>query len=101
MPQRPARNARKANAPKGSQKCGKMSFLFTNTAEPPAAFGPRCEFPLVDDPDPPPHALVAKAAELLARHQIIASLAEPHDLLRDVTGHQHGVDIGALDIDPM
>ena len=42
---------------------------------------------------------MAEATELLTWHQIVARLLEPHELLRDVARHQHGVDVGALDQD--
>src|SRR6516164_5754943 len=87
------------NVAKASQKCARISFLFTNTAQPPAALRAAFEFSLGDHPDLAPHALVAEAAEFLARHQIIAGSREAHELLGDVARHEHGVDIRALDQD--
>ena len=88
-PRRRARNAR------GS------SFLFTNTAQPPAALRLGRELRFVDHLDLAPHAFVAEAAEFLAGHQVVAGLLEAHELLGDVARHQHGVDVGALDRNPV
>src|SRR3569833_1074991 len=87
------------NTAKASQKCARMSFLLTNTAQPPATLCAVRKFGLVDHLDLAPHALVAEGAELLAGHQIVARLHETHQLLGDVAGYQHGVDIGTLDQD--
>src|ERR1051325_74247 len=92
-------NSASPNTAKASQKCARMSFLFANTAQPPALFCARSELRLVDHPNLAPHALMPEAAKLLAWHQIIAGLLEAHELLGDVTRHQHGVDVGALDQD--
>ena len=44
-----------------------------------------------------PHALVADAAELVARHQMLAGSVERRMNVGDVARHQHRVDVGALD----
>src|SRR6186713_1377377 len=87
------------NTAKASQKWARMSFLLTNTAQPPATLRAIGEVSLVDHANLAPHALMAEGAKLLAGHQIVASLREAHQLLGDVTRHQHGVDVGALDQD--
>src|SRR5690349_8151282 len=89
------------NAAKASQKCARMSFLLTNTAQSPAALRSCRELRLIDHLDLAPHALVADAAEFLAGHQIISGVLETHGLLGDEAGHQHGVDVGVLDINPV
>src|SRR6476620_8022840 len=92
-------NSASPKAAKASQKCARMSFLLANTAQPPAVLRARSELRLVDHPDLAPHALVPEAAEFLARHQVVAGPLETHELLRDITRHQHRVDVGALDQD--
>jgi hypothetical protein len=52
-----------------------MRSLF-HTAQPPAICRQARERGLVDDLDPAPHALVAHAAEFMARHQTFASCLE-------------------------
>src|SRR3954451_9781509 len=85
------------NTPKASQKWARMSFLLTNTAQPPATLRAIGEFGLVDHLDLAPHPLVAEGAKLLAWHQIVAGPRKAHQLLGDVAGHQHSVHVGSLD----
>src|SRR5690349_822993 len=85
------------NTANANQKWARMSFLLTNTAQPPTALRATREIGLVDHPDLAPHALMAERAELLAGHQIVAGSRKAHHLLGDVAWHQHGVDVGTLD----
>src|SRR3954451_14191186 len=87
------------NTAKASEKWARMSFLLTNTAQPPATLRAVREVRLVDHFDLAPHALMAAGAKLLAGHQIVAALRKAHELLGDVARHQHGGDVGALDQD--
>src|SRR6188768_1338476 len=85
------------NTMKASQKWERMSRLLVNTGQPP----PRgCELRkggLVDHLYLAPHALMSDAAKFLARHHMVAWRLESDRQHGDITRHQHGVDVGALD----
>src|SRR5437899_13060621 len=63
---------------KATQKCASTSFLARNTADPFSAARPREELIGGDDLHPRPHRLVAGAAVLVARHEVLAGLAKRH-----------------------
>src|SRR5271154_2241320 len=82
---------------KASQKWARIRRRLFNTAQPRLAVRHIEKLRPVDHPDLGPHALVADAAELLTRHEMLSRLVEPRRDGGDVSGHEHRIDGGALD----
>src|SRR5271156_3135938 len=83
--------------PKASQKWARISRLLCNTVDPPPIRRQFLERGLVDDFDPRPHALMADAAEFVARHIDLGRGAESRGGRRDVSRHQHRIDVAVFD----
>src|SRR5690348_3799446 len=86
------RSSAPAKPMKASQKWARIKRLLLNTIESPPGCRELLEARLVDDLDLPPHALVAIAAEFVARHMTFARLREARVDGRDVAWNQHHVD---------
>ena len=75
--------------------------MLINTAQPPLAPLPACMNSDLSITLILPHMpSMADAAELVARHQMLARLLEACRQRRDVARYEHGVDIGAVDQKP-
>src|SRR5580700_2294651 len=85
-----------AKAAKASQKWARISRLLCNTTQSPPACGELQEGGLVYNLQAPPHALVAHATEFVARHVALRRRFEARAERGDVTGYQHGIDVGVL-----
>src|SRR5471030_883337 len=88
---------------KPSQKCARTSRLLFNTAESPRTVSV-ChleESRFIDHPDVRPHALMSRAAELVAWHQMVAGLREGTLEGGDITGFDHRIDIRVRDQESM
>src|SRR5580658_30422 len=82
---------------KASQKCARIRRRLFNTAQPRLALRHIQKLGPVDHLDFGPHALVADAAKLLTRHEMVSRLVETRRDGGDVSRDEHRIDGGALD----
>src|SRR5215469_6571358 len=74
-----------------THRWARINRLFCGTGDPPVRAW--MELRLRHDADRGQHLAVPEPAELVARHQQVARLAEDGVHLRDVAGHHHRVDV--------
>src|ERR1044071_9749387 len=88
-----------AKAANATQKCASTRRLARNTAQPfsPCALG--AEFVRREHSYARPHPLMARAAILVARHQVLAGIAEGGREGRDEPRDEHRVGVGSLDVE--
>src|SRR3954451_7660426 len=82
---------------KATQKWARTSLLARNTAQPFTAAGAGEELVAWQHLDARPHRLVAGAAVLVARHQLLAALRKRRREGRDEAGNEHRVRVGLAD----
>ena len=92
-----AKQQRRAEADKGQPEMSQDQSRITDTGQPPLVSRHPRERRLVDDLDLAPHPLVAGAAEFVARHMPLAGRIEAGGENRDVTRHQHEIDVRLFD----
>src|SRR6188768_583596 len=85
------------NAANATQKWARTSFLASNTAEPLPGLGLGHELRCRQHLHAGPHRLVAGAAVLVARHELLARRRERRRERRDEGGDQHRVGVRPAD----
>src|SRR5690349_17651528 len=90
-----------AKAANATQKCASTSRLARNTAQPFPASALGAEFVGREHSYARPHALVARAAILVARHKVLAGIAERGREGRDEARDKHRVGVRSRDVEPM
>src|SRR5262249_52490880 len=89
-------SAKLANA---NPRCASTSRRTLYTAQPPGLARHLFKGLARDHLDPGPHGRVSRAAVLVTRHAALSSALQRRDEGRDVTRHEHGIDVGAENLE--